>query len=186
MDEKEEIMKTETLVTDGTTVRRVGYLKSFLQKDDPPSPLKGLKYDDGKPRVELIEPLFIFNIQKKLKMELNDPFTPLLLFRDRQGDDMENITNSSISLASLVGFSELLEGVGGVLGFGAKKYSPNNWKKGIPAMKLIGSSMRHWLAYNRGEIDDKESGMPHLHHLGCELMFIMYFIEHPLEGWDDR
>jgi hypothetical protein len=154
----------------------------------PSRKLKGSKFDDGKPRVELIEPLFILNIQKRLKnkMENVDPFTSLLYFRDRKGDDMKNIIDSSASLTVMVGFPELLEGVGGVLGFGAKKYSTDNWKQGILSMKLIGSAMRHWVAHSKGEIDDKESGFPHLMHLGCELMFIMYFIENPCEGWDNR
>jgi hypothetical protein len=59
-----------------------------------------------------------------------------------------------------------------VLTFGAKKYAPNNWRKGLPLSKLLSASMRHIVAINGGEDYDSESGLPHAAHLMCEAMFM--------------
>lgn len=63
-----------------------------------------------------------------------------------------------------------------VMTFGAKKYGENNWKgMGGDPMRTYGSTMRHLLAYHGGEIDDPESGLPHLAHAATEIMFTMYY-----------
>lgn len=68
--------------------------------------------------------------------------------------------------------SQFLEGVARVLGFGAKKYAPNNWRGGIAYTRLISAAMRHLSAINRGEDIDPESQYPHVYHLGCTVMFL--------------
>ena len=76
---------------------------------------------------------------------------------------------------SLLPFSEVLEIVR-VLDFGAKKYSRDNWmnvKDG--RFRYFAAMMRHLVAWFSGEKDDKESGMPHLAHAGCCLLFLMWF-----------
>lgn len=37
---------------------------------------------------------------------------------------------------------------------GAKKYAPNNWKKGIPVERYVDSAMRHFLKWLRGDDDE--------------------------------
>lgn len=37
---------------------------------------------------------------------------------------------------------------------GAKKYSENNWKKGIPVHCYIDSAVRHYLKWSRGDTDE--------------------------------
>ncbi|MCK4576815.1 hypothetical protein KAU34_10435 [candidate division WOR-3 bacterium] len=37
---------------------------------------------------------------------------------------------------------------------GAKKYSENNWKKGIPTERFIEGACRHWAQYRLGEEDE--------------------------------
>jgi len=37
---------------------------------------------------------------------------------------------------------------------GAKKYSPNNWKKGIPTERFFSSALRHLIQYRLGENDE--------------------------------
>lgn len=64
-----------------------------------------------------------------------------------------------------------VEGVGRVLGFGKKKYAAHNWRKGIQLSRLLGAALRHIFAYLRGEDNDLESGLPHLDHASCCLMF---------------
>lgn len=64
----------------------------------------------------------------------------------------------------------LLE-VAKVLEFGSRKYAPHNWRKGIQTSRLIGAALRHILAYNNGEDTDPETGLSHLAHASCCLMF---------------
>lgn len=72
-----------------------------------------------------------------------------------------------------------------VLGFGAQKYAAHNWRGGVDQSRLIGAAMRHLLAYNDGEDTDPESGLSHLAHLGCCVLFLL---EHQAKGigQDDR
>lgn len=38
---------------------------------------------------------------------------------------------------------------------GAKKYSENNWKKGIPVERYLDSAVRHYCKFRRGDIDER-------------------------------
>lgn len=78
-----------------------------------------------------------------------------------------------------------LEGVGLVLAYGAQKYSAHNWRKGMAWSRLIGAALRHLLAFTRGENLDPESGLPHLDHAACCLMFLSEYQKARL-GTDDR
>ena len=67
-----------------------------------------------------------------------------------------------------------VENIVEVLEFGAKKYSRDNWRYVDDAKhRYTKAALRHMIAYTKGEIDDPESGMPHLAHLGCCLLFLM-------------
>lgn len=80
---------------------------------------------------------------------------------------------------------EFLEDVSRVLGFGAKKYAAHNWRGGISYSRLIGAAYRHLGAINRGEDTDPESGLPHVAHLGCCVMFLSWMMKHRTD-LDDR
>jgi hypothetical protein len=67
--------------------------------------------------------------------------------------------------------SSWIEGVGQVLTFGARKYSANNWRSGLARSRLLGACLRHVFAYLRGEDLDAETGLLHLYHASCCLMF---------------
>lgn len=60
---------------------------------------------------------------------------------------------------------ESLEAMAYAFGYGAKKYSAHNFKKGIQLSRLFSSLMRHAIAFNNGEDVDSESGLPHTFHL---------------------
>lgn len=74
---------------------------------------------------------------------------------------------------SLIDFNSL-EGMVDVLEYGTKKYSPNNWKKGLNTTDVFDSLMRHLIAYLSGEDNDIESGLPHTGHILCNAMFLAY------------
>lgn len=63
-----------------------------------------------------------------------------------------------------------------VLEFGSKKYADNNWQK-VPDAKAryYDAAMRHLDAWFGGELKDSETGLPHLAHAICCLMFLMWF-----------
>jgi hypothetical protein len=61
-----------------------------------------------------------------------------------------------------------------VMTFGAKKYGDNNWKLVEPKQRYFAAALRHLKAWQSGEIIDKESGLPHLAHALCSLLFLHY------------
>lgn len=96
----------------------------------------GKKHDEGKPRMDLLDPYAIEQLSK-------------------------------------------------VLSFGSKKYSAWNWSEGISYSRLIGAALRHLFAFMRGQDLDEESGLPHLAHCMCCLMFLLGMtVRHPEK--DDR
>ena len=72
-----------------------------------------------------------------------------------------------------------------VLGYGALKYEAHNWKNGLPISRYYSACMRHLLAFNDGETFDPESGLNHLGHAACNIMFMLYMLNHKPE-LDDR
>jgi hypothetical protein len=78
-----------------------------------------------------------------------------------------------------------LRGTVRVLMFGAKKYAPWNWRKGMPWTQPYNALQRHLDAWIEGEDIDPETGENHLDHAMCELVFLRCFVEeHPDK--DDR
>ncbi len=74
---------------------------------------------------------------------------------------------------SMVDF-KALEPMVEVLEYGAKKYSKDNWKKGLPYTKVSESLIRHLVAFLSGEYFDSESGLPHVGHIACNAMFLSH------------
>lgn len=74
-----------------------------------------------------------------------------------------------------------------VLTFGAdvKKYGAHNWRKGLEWSRVLGAAMRHLTAFTSGEDKDPESGLSHLAHAACCLMFLLEYEKHH-KALDDR
>lgn len=66
-----------------------------------------------------------------------------------------------------------IEAIGRVLTYGARKYSPDNWRKCTELWRYTGAALRHIFAHMRGERLDPETGEPHLAHAACCLMFLI-------------
>ena len=61
-----------------------------------------------------------------------------------------------------------------VLDYGAKKYAPDNWRKVTDAeTRYWDAALRHLTAWARGEKLDPESGLPHLAHAACSILFLL-------------
>ena len=78
-----------------------------------------------------------------------------------------------------------MEELAKVLGFGASKYQPENWRGGIAYSRIIAAAMRHLHAFNDGENKDPESGLSHVAHAMCNLMFLLEFEKYRID-LDDR
>ena len=78
------------------------------------------------------------------------------------------------------------EGLAQVLTFGAKKYAPHNWRKGIVYSRLLGALRRHINAIEKGEDTDPETGLLHAYHAACCVMFLARFQHDQRKDLDDR
>jgi hypothetical protein len=61
-----------------------------------------------------------------------------------------------------------------VLTYGARKYSPQNWRK-VPdhRARYFAAAMRHLVAWQTGSRDDTETGMNHLAHAAACILFLL-------------
>jgi hypothetical protein len=73
---------------------------------------------------------------------------------------------------------EQLETIARVQDYGAVKYSRDNWKKGS-FTRYASAALRHIFARLKGERLDPESGLPHLAHAACCILFMMWFDDQP-------
>lgn len=71
-----------------------------------------------------------------------------------------------------------------VASFGAKKYEPWNWAKGLPMSQIKSSLERHLWAYFEGEDKDDESKLSHLDHVLWNAIALVYNEYHQIQ--DDR
>jgi hypothetical protein len=80
---------------------------------------------------------------------------------------------------------EFLDATAQVLQFGAAKYAERNWEQGMNWSRPFSALMRHMWAWWRGERADPETGMSHLWHAACCIMFLLAY-EARAAGNDDR
>ena len=70
-----------------------------------------------------------------------------------------------------------------VLTFGAEKYEPDNWRR-VPdgPRRYFDAAQRHLWAYKSGEMYDQETGVSHLAHALCCIMFMLDLDEEKANG----
>ena len=67
-----------------------------------------------------------------------------------------------------------LEDVARVLEYGAKKYQPQGWRAVAGGHdRYVAAALRHLHAHAGGETLDEESGLPHLAHAACSILFAL-------------
>lgn len=72
-----------------------------------------------------------------------------------------------------------------VLEFGAKKYAPNAWREGVAWTRIMDAAERHLASWKKGDDYDKESGLNHLAHAACNIIFLLEY-ERTSTRLDDR
>lgn len=89
-----------------------------------------------------------------------------------------------LQLLSPIALNKIAEVMGHTT-FKIGKYPPNNWREGISWNRILGSLLRHVNAYLGGEDIDPETGLSHMAHAGCDVMFLLEY-EETHRNLDDR
>ena len=80
---------------------------------------------------------------------------------------------------------DLMDGEQRVWEFGAKKYAPMNWRKGMPVTQPTNAAIRHLTSFLMGENLDPETLESHIDHAVCCLRMIQNTLRYFPE-LDDR
>jgi dATP/dGTP diphosphohydrolase, N-terminal len=83
-------------------------------------------------------------------------------------DDTEKIRMDLLSPEALLATAEILT-------FGAKKYGPRNWEKGIQYGRVYAALQRHLHYFWLGQPVDTETNRHHLAHAMCCVMFLLHY-----------
>lgn len=70
-----------------------------------------------------------------------------------------------------------LTNIAQIMAYGAEKYGRNNWQKGLEWTRLLDAALRHLYAFASGQDADEESGLPHVAHAGCNILFLLDMIQ---------
>jgi hypothetical protein len=77
---------------------------------------------------------------------------------------------------------ECIEDLAKILTMGANKYAANNWQKlDNGEDRYFAALMRHLVASRKGEKIDEESGLSHLAHAMCNIVFLLWLEKHTKE-----
>lgn len=104
---------------------------------------------------------------------MDDISTPTGIKHDQGKPDM--------SLLSSIALFKIAE----VMSYGKTKYAAHNWRGGFIWSRPLAAAARHLYAYIGGEDKDPETGLSHLAHCACCLMFLLEF-EETHKNLDDR
>lgn len=70
---------------------------------------------------------------------------------------------------------DALEAIAEILDFGAKKYAPRNWEKGMDWHRLFRATTGHMWSWFLRRGNDPETGKSHLWHAGCCILFLIAY-----------
>lgn len=73
-----------------------------------------------------------------------------------------------------------------VLTHGSRKYSPRNWELGLEYNRPYGAALRHLTSFWEGEDLDDETGLEHLAHAACCILFLLSFQLREMKKFDNR
>lgn len=121
-------------------------------------------------------------VLKELSKKRREGMTPSELLEEilkPQGIKLDQ-NKPDMSLLSSNAINKLAQ----VLSFGAKKYQSHNWRLGIAWSRIIAGVLRHLFSYLGGERKDPETGLSHLAHAMCGIMFLLEY-EDTRQEFDD-
>lgn len=88
-------------------------------------------------------------------------------------------------MSYLGGAKEVTEATAWVFDYGRKKYAEWNWAKGMPWSAAMACAARHIEDLILGEVNDHESNLPLIGHVGCNLVMLITYHRTYQQG-DDR
>lgn len=151
----------------------VGLTCTVLEVD----PIGNIRVDNGYPPVFHKADRFELDDNNVVKYVGDRPPVPLNnangIKHDQDKPDM--------SLLSPIALEEIAK----VMTFGKKKYTAHNWRGGFVWSRPLAAAMRHLVAFIGGQDKDPETGLSHLAHCACCIMFLLEF-EHTRKDLDDR
>ncbi len=135
------------------------------------------RFNAGKPKLGYIPPAFTW---AALTSAAKEP--PVFSLTDAVGHMHHWYMNRGGLGPILNAFHALgcpLTETAAVFDYGAKKYAAWNWIKGMPYLEVMSSFMRHaeaMLDDSATELGiDPESGLPHVGHMGCNLVMLWQY-----------
>lgn len=139
-----------------------------------------MKFDGDKPRYDLIDGTFAFDLHNSIRMtskaipqEIRNALWLYAALPEPKEGKVNCLNTAVTHFCSNYPSSIAAErAIVDVLTFGARKYKPNNWKTCKDTGRYLAAAHRHCIAIIEGEDIDEESGLPHMAHVGCNLMFL--------------
>lgn len=82
---------------------------------------------------------------------------------------------------------ECIEDLAKILTMGSNKYDANNWQKlENGEERYFAALMRHLVASRKGDKIDEESGLSHLAHVMCNVVFLLWLEKNKVNGENKR
>lgn len=149
------------------------------------APVAGVKHDTEKPPMHLVAwdavgEALTSGLHLRTMSNLRDWWS---------GAPREALASALYRLLYLAGRGNASRGlleVARVLDFGARKYAPRNWERGLAHSRTFAAAQRHLCARAGGEVLDPETGLDHYAHAACEIMFALAFEVRGRTDLDDR
>lgn len=73
-----------------------------------------------------------------------------------------------------------------VMEAGLGKYDARNWERGMHWSRPFASMMRHMWAWFQGQDQDPETGLSHLAHAACCVLFLLAYHTRGMKEFDNR
>lgn len=139
------------------------------------------RYNSGKPRVDLLPLYMVVDTVNcdELSKEQWDVFNALGAIALFQRTGKEEHIDDALGYLSKYWIE-----CANVFGYGAQKYAPWNWVKGMAWSVPIGCIGRHSIAVLSGELNDPESTLPHVGHIMCNVVMLKAYFSGFPEGND--
>lgn len=141
----------------------------------------GARYNDGKPSLQLIPLSIIADSLCDAQLTTLGAETACALSELGEFQTAHSITALDRAIENL---RRYWRDCAAVFDYGRKKYAEWNWAKGMAWSIPLGCAARHALAILEGEVNDPESGLPHVGHLLCNLVMLRTFVTTYPEGDD--
>lgn len=133
----------------------------------------GARFNDGKPNLSLIPP-YLLPTTEGIHWELTDALQSLM-FEGQEGPLRRWFYSMMVEKDACAKVFE----------YGSTKYAAWNWAKGMKWSIPIACALRHADAlWNEKEYLDQESGLPHIGHILCNLVMLLYYMDYFPEGND--